>query len=882
MMVRPQFELSTGLPGLDQVFQGLRPGDSIVWQIDSISDYLPFIEPYAEFARENDQKVIYFRFAKHDALLDEQLGIHIHYLRPEMGFEPFIQQLHNIVDTAPPGTFYVFDCLSGLAAHWQSDRMLGNFFILASEYFEGRNAIAYFALFRDYHSFHAGDAISRASQILVNVYRRDGKLYIHPIKADRRYSGTLFTLHVREGDEFIPVTQSCVTTEILSDIQWSRLGASAYTLGYWSKTFTEAENAQLNIRRGIESEDIGRVYFHKLLHMLISHDEQVLQLADKYFTLQDLLDVRKRMIGTGRIGGKAVGMLLARAILSSDDPRWKDILEVHDSFYVGSDVFYTYLVSNGYWWLVKEKKDVFRDSGSLESIQKEMLGGTFPDSVIKQFSDMLDYFGQSPIIVRSSSLLEDAFGNAFAGKYESVFCANQGPRQERLNEFLTAVRRVYSSVMSEVALAYRSQHELLDREEQMALLIQRVSGSTFDRFYYPQAAGVGFSFNPYVWHKDIDPEAGMLRLVFGLGTRAVDRNDDDYTRIVALNAPTRRPETNLEKVREYAQRQVDVLDLEANELVTRSFVEIAGEEPKLPLDLFASKDRKLERKLGRQQLAGFFPWVLTFDKFLSDTNFVTDMREMLGVLRRAYDYPVDIEFTVNFLNEDCFKINLVQCRPLQVWGAGTVSELPEEIPDNDIVFQSQGPVIGRSRLVNFDWVIYVVPSVYGKLPVKKRHSVARAIGELTNHESIGSGSILLVGPGRWGTTSPELGVPVSFAEIHNASVLCEIVTMHEKLVPDVSLGTHFFNELVENDMLYLAVFPDGEESVLKEEFFTDQLSNHLSEFLPEQSARSEVIKLLKLSELPEHRTVRLNADTISQRVVCYKELWAGATDENRT
>ncbi len=154
---------------------------------------------------------------------------------------------------------------------------------------------------------------------------------------------------------------------------------------------------------------------------------------------------------------------------------------------------------------------------------------------------MLDYFGQSPIIVRSSSLLEDSYGNAFAGKYESVFCPNQGPHHRRLEELLGAVKTVYASTMSEKALRYRAQRGLLDQDEQMSLLVQRVSGVGYGSLFYPQVAGVALSRNPYVWNECIDPAAGVVRLVFGLGTRAVDRTDDDYTRIVALNAPAAPP-----------------------------------------------------------------------------------------------------------------------------------------------------------------------------------------------------------------------------------------------------------------------------------------------------------------------------------------------------
>src|SRR3990167_6344357 len=214
-----------------------------------------------------------------------------------------------------------------------------------------------------------------------------------------------------------------------------------------------------------------------LLRMAISRDERMLELARKYLTLGDLLAVWKRMIGTGLIGGKAVGMLMAGAILKQADPRWSDLLEAHDSFFIGSDVFYTFLVENGCWWLRQKQRDPATFLDGVEEARRRILTGRFPDYIRREFAEMLDYFGQSPIIVRSSSLLEDSFGNAFAGKYESVFCANQGPHQKRLEDFMSAVRTIYASTMSEKALRYRAQRGILDRDEQMSLLVQRVSGT---------------------------------------------------------------------------------------------------------------------------------------------------------------------------------------------------------------------------------------------------------------------------------------------------------------------------------------------------------------------------------------------------------------------
>jgi len=388
----------------------------------------------------------------------------------------------------------------------------------------------------------------------------------------------------------------------------------------------------------------------------------------------------------------------------------------------------------------------------------------------------------------------------------------------------------------------------------------------YGRNFYPQVAGVGFSFNPYAWDRAIDPKAGVVRLVFGLGTRAVNRSDDDYTRVIALNAPEKRPETNFDEVAHYAQRRVDHLDLEANQLVSSHFLDLIRDKPPLPLHLFASSDRAHSGDGPAAQ-------VLTFDRLLKETGFVNDLREILQALETAYDYPVDIEFTANFfedIEDSVYKINLLQCRPLQVQGSTTV-ELPDvQPPQEDIIIEARGAVIGQSRLTAIDRFVYVSPSLYGRLPVQARHEVAHLLGVINHAPCNGSGALMMLGPGRWGTTSPHLGLPVTFSDINRVSVLCEIVAMHENLVSDVSLGTHFLNEIVERNILYLALFPEQGENFLSRDFFENS-PNHLLDIVPGAEGLEGVVRVIDTAEATKGASVQLVASTLDQKVLCYLE-----------
>lgn len=130
---------------------------------------------------------------------------------------------------------------------------------------------------------------------------------------------------------------------------------------------------------------------------------------------------------------------------------------------------------------------------------------------------------------------------------------------------------------------------------------------------------------------------------------------------------------------------------------------------------------------------------------------------------------------------------------------------------------------------------------------------------------------MLMGPGRWGTTTPSLGVPVSFAEISRVGVLCEIVAMREDLVPDVSLGTHFFSEIVETEILYLAHFPGQEDNVLNEEFILGA-PNGLGDLAPEASEeQARAVRIVDVDRLDGRPSIKLNANTLKQQVLCYLE-----------
>ncbi|HEX2966117.1 MAG TPA: PEP/pyruvate-binding domain-containing protein [Syntrophorhabdaceae bacterium] len=856
--------VSTGLNNFDKVIDDLRTGDNVVWQVDTIEDYIRFVTPFAARARSEAKRLVYMRFARHASLVEESEVSDVYYLDANSGFESFSTQVYNIATKEGDGVFYLFDSLSDLLSAWATDLMIGNFFMLTCPYLYQLNTIAYFALLRDSHSFKTVARIRETTQLFLDIYNVEKKIYVHPLKVKGRYSPTMFLPHRKKEDTFVPVTSSVDSGRLFTYISGKGKEQAKRNLDYWDRLFIEVEEM---LGQAVDPDTRERTVDH-LCQILIGREDKILKLAREHFSLEDLLDVKSRLLGTGYVGGKTVGMLLARKILMEDASfDWRSILEPHDSFFVGSDVFYTYIVENGWWKLRMQQKTKEGYFESAKELHDKMLEGSFPDEIEEQFWRVIEYFGQSPIIIRSSSLLEDAFGNAFAGKYESIFSVNQGTPEERYRRFVDYIRRVFASTMNEDALAYRLQRGLDQLDEQMALLIQRVSGSYRGNYFFPDLAGVGNSYNTFVWRKDMDPKAGMLRLVLGLGTRAVNRVENDYPRIVALDHPLLRPLAGQSDVRRYSQHEADVLNIPSNDIETIPVSEIMSEEMKTYPYLIGTIDNEAAEMMRQRGLAARESWILTFDTLLSQNFFPSIMRRMLETLESKYNYPVDTEFTVNFTGPDSFQINLVQCRPLQTKGEMKRVSIPERIPQEKTVFRSVGNFMGGNTAVPVHRIIFVDPEKYAVSVLSEKYSIARLIGRLNKQIRREEESTLLIGPGRWGTTTPSLGVPVRFSEINNIAGIVELAHMTGSLMPELSFGTHFFQDLVETDIFYAALFPEMEQVSFNRRII-DEGPNILSTLVPESGSYESIIVVRNLRE----ENLFLYADVISQRVICYSSL----------
>jgi len=607
-----------------------------------------------------------------------------------------------------------------------------------------------------------------------------------------------------------------------------------------------------------------------LIRNLISDQLRYINIAKEWFTGSDLEDIYRRKIFYGRIGGKAAGMLLAARILQEvADPALRDSISTPDSYFIGSDLMYAFMALNDLvHWNDQKYKDEDEMHADYPAIVRDFQAGQFPVEILDRLQTLLVRIGKVPVIVRSSSLLEDNFGTSFAGKYESIFCPNQGTFKDNMRDFTRAIATIYATTLNPNALLYRRSKGLLDYDERMGILVQVVSGETFQHYFLPHAAGVAFSRNQYRWAPQIRREDGFVRLVWGLGTRAVDRVGNDFPRLVALSHPNLRPSSTADSIRRYSQQYVDLIDLETNTFKTLPVQEVLSADYP-PLRYLAQIDQDGYFSSIRSMVLDGNPHqlILTFDDFLSRTPFPERMRTMLQTLEKHYGSPVDVEFTAHLTNLDQVKpdvtITIIQCRPQShLLDVGNI-QIPGDLKPEDVILATRF-MVPQGFVTGIRYVLFVPPEGYFSLPTTEdRFELERCIGRINT--ALASQTFICVGPGRWGTTNPDLGVHINYSDIYNARALVELAGKDVGVAaPEPSLGTHFFQDLLEAQIYPLAVNLDEAEAVFNREFFYNT-PNRLEEWVPADEKMSGSLRLINVNDYrPGHLMNLVMDDTQGQ------------------
>jgi len=598
-----------------------------------------------------------------------------------------------------------------------------------------------------------------------------------------------------------------------------------------------------------------------------------INIAKRYIEVKDFLPLLKHVVGpaqgAGKLGGKTSGVYLAQNILEREMDKDEELKNIKfpKSWYVTSDTMLDIIHYNDLDEVFHIKylnpNDIRQEQPFLEQIMKNAV---IPSEIVENLRKILRDIDDNPIIVRSSSLLEDSFGAAFSGKYKSLFLPNTGTEDERLNQLTNAMTEVYASTFGPDPIEYRRERGMLDFSEEMGILIQEVVGNRVGPYYFPAYAGVAFSKNEFRWSPRIKRDDGIIRLVPGLGTRAVDRVGNDYPILISPNRPELRVNTMVEEQIKYSPRYMDVINLRSGAIETVDAVDVFKEygEEIDELDKIVSIYDNGNLKKPKKML--FDPenedLVITFDKLFDNNGFLPKMKKILRLLEEEIGTPVDVEFAC-----DGDELYVLQCRPQSQTQEIERKPVPMDIKENRKLFSAH-KYVTTGNIENIKYVVYVSPEGYGNLDSReKMRKTARIVGELNSE--LPSKKFILMGPGRWGSRGDiQLGVPVKYRDINNSSLLVEIAKEKGDYLPELSFGTHFFQDLVEGDIKYIPLYPDEEKNIFNEELL-NMSENHLTDLLPDEEDFEDIVRLVDVSDISYGGTLSIVMDGEANEALAY-------------
>ncbi|MGE5479790.1 MAG: PEP/pyruvate-binding domain-containing protein [Chloroflexota bacterium] len=603
-----------------------------------------------------------------------------------------------------------------------------------------------------------------------------------------------------------------------------------------------------------------------LIRRFLTDQLQFIDIAKNYIDIKDFYSLLQNMIypaeSQGKLGGKSAGLFLAKKIFKKFGETNPELLtfKFPKTWYITSDGLMHFMYFNNLEDVIEQKyKEMDDIRQEYPYIVQAFKNAKIPTEIMYGLSRALDDFGDNPIIVRSSSLLEDRMGSAFAGKYKSLFLANQGSKQQRIEAIMDAISEVYASTFGPDPIGYRSERGLLDYNEEMGILIQEVVGKKVGKYFFPAFAGVAFSNNEFRWSQRIKREDGLIRMVPGLGTRAVDRLGNDFPVLIAPGQPNLRVNLTMPEIIGYAPKFMDVINLETNRFETISvdaIIQEVGNSFPMLNDIFSIvEDNNVKKPVGLGIDTNRDRIVTTFENFISNSGYVQKINSALNVLKECMDMPIDIEFAGD---GEC--LYLLQCRTQSSTGENVSAQIPKDVAEENILFTAN-KYISNGSVPDIAYIVYVDPDKYAaKKNLEDLVSIGAAVGKL--NKLLPPKTFILMGPGRWGSRDDiRLGVKVTYSDINNTAALIEIGKTTNGYAPDLSFGTHFFQDLVESNIRYLPLYPDELGNIFNHEYFKSS-PNTLLRYLPEYGAIVDTLKVINVRETTGGLIARLmfNAD----------------------
>ncbi len=515
----------------------------------------------------------------------------------------------------------------------------------------------------------------------------------------------------------------------------------------------------------------------------------------------------------GSLGGKGRGLSFINTLLFNFD------FETHvpginirtpRTTVVGADEFELFMERNSF------RELVFRNL-NYQQIKELFLGGELSMSLVQRLKRLLTLF-TGPIAVRSSGLLEDSQKQPFSGVFETYLLPNNADTaQERLTELCNAIKLVFASVFSDSARAFTEAVDFKIEEEKMAVVIQEAVGQSYGEVFYPHISGVAQSYNYYAFGH-MNPEDGFAVMALGFGKYVVDGEKALRFCPVYPDLDNNSPKDQLKNTQtefyaiDLRKKNLNLLEGETAGLVRLDVyeAEMHGTLSHLA-SVYNPDNNTIEPGLDANG-----PRVLNFADVLK-YNYIPlskALEVVLDVVKEAMGAPVEIEFAVDLKKDDNGRVtfHLLQIKPL-LGGAQNYSIRMEHINQDDIILQS-AQSMGNGKNKTITDIIYIDAAAFDK---GKTREMAAEIEQLNAKMKQENRHYILIGPGRWGTRDPWIGIPVNWTQISNAKMIVE--TDLEDFPLEASCGSHFFHNVTTMHVGYCSVVKSEPASFIKWEVF---------------------------------------------------------------
>jgi len=493
-------------------------------------------------------------------------------------------------------------------------------------------------------------------------------------------------------------------------------------------------------------------------------------------------------IGNGSLGGKARGLAFANTLITETiQKKFKStIIKIPKTIVVATDEFDHFMEKNKLWTFALKNH-------SNKIILKKFLNAKIQKDLKSKLKSILKNIS-GPIAVRSSSLLEDSQYQPLAGMYSTFMLPNSHKdKTEKLNQLCEAITRVYASTFFKAPKSLMDNISHRHEEEKMAVIIMELAGIEHNNIFYPTFSGVAQSYNYYPVSY-MKRNEGVVFTALGLGKTIVDgekslRFSPKYPDILSQYYSIKSTISNSQNKFYALNMNKGKNPIKSGESRNLKSYDLSVAEKNGSLKHLASVISN-EDNILRDSLKYNGCRVITFSGILKYERFPLSkiIIYLMKLGEKALGCPVEIEFAVNLKDGTKDEFSLLQIKPMVIGGRGQNISISKYKNDN-LLFCYSNQVLGNGETDNIKYIMYVDPSTFERDATQK---IAAEINTL--NKSLGKNKpYLLMGPGRWGTADPWLGIPINWDSITNAKSIIEVGL--DELNPDPSFGSHFFQNL---------------------------------------------------------------------------------------